>query len=73
MTAEHANAQVLTDPAATAPTVLIFRSTSGRTEIARRPDGMLRVNVLQGRDKLDADDAERLTRSLVECRAQDVH
>jgi hypothetical protein len=40
----------------TPPTVLRFRSASGRTEIAQRSDGTAGVHVLTGADVLTADD-----------------
>ena len=39
---------------------LIFRSQSGRTEVARFPDGTLHVSVLTGSDSLDWPELERL-------------
>lgn len=41
------------------PTVLIFRSQSGRTEVAREPDGTLSLRVLEGCDELS--DTDRIT------------
>jgi hypothetical protein len=38
------------------PTVLLFRSSSGRTEIARRGDGALTIRVLTGVDTLTGDE-----------------
>jgi len=41
----------------TAPTVLRFRSASGRTEIALRPDGTYSLHVLHGADILSGEEA----------------
>lgn len=55
------------EPAADAPPVLVFRSASGRTEVARlSPDGTLSVHVLRGRDFLPPSDVEDLRRALAE-------
>lgn len=57
------------------PPVLVFRSASGRTEVARRPNGMFSVSVLYGADFLDADDARRFAGAVAagSDRAQAVH
>jgi len=47
------------------PTVLKFRSASGRTEIARRPDGTISLHVLAGHDVLADGDIVAAAAALV--------
>jgi hypothetical protein len=54
------------NPQAGPPTVLKFRSKSGRTEVARRGDGTISIRVLTGQDRLDLDDAHKLAAALAE-------
>ena len=54
------------NPQAGPPTVLRFRSKSGRTEVARRGDGTISIRVLTGQDRLDLDDAHKLAVVLAE-------
>jgi len=55
-----------TDPDAP---VLVFRSTSGRTEVARRAEGFS-VHVLHGSDRLTSDEALRLGAKLAPARPE---
>ena len=48
------------------PTVLKFRSASGRTEFALTPEGTVKVNVLHGSDTFDAADITAAARTLSE-------
>ena len=50
----------VTETTKTDAPALIFRSQSGRTEVARFPDGTLHVSVLTGSDSLDWPELERL-------------
>jgi hypothetical protein len=52
------------------PTVLKFRSKSGRTEFALMPDGTVKVHVLHGSDTLNRADIATAARALNEA-AQD--
>lgn len=51
-------------PQPTGPTVLKFRSTSGRTEFALLPDGTVKVHVLHGTDTLSGADIAAAVRAL---------
>ncbi len=65
----HTTATPWVSPHNPEPPVLIFRSKSGRTEIARHADRTMTVHVLTGKDRLDADDTGRLRRALNEHRS----
>lgn len=51
-------------PEPSRPTVLKFRSSSGRTELALLPDGTVTVHVLHGTDTLTAADIAAAARAL---------
>ena len=50
----------------TQPTVLRFRSASGRTEIAQRPDGTVSLHVLHGSDVLTVEELTKAAWALGE-------